>query len=76
MHTTIFKFGEHSPFVVGKRPISQEITDRLLWQAMCVSKTGKRIFKDGLVIYTPIPAYLEGPTVLEVYWDFKSREAE
>ncbi|MFD2515219.1 hypothetical protein ACFSRY_15200 [Pontibacter locisalis] len=74
MYTTIFKFDEGSPYVSSKRPVAQEINDRLLWRAMRLAKTGKRIFKDGLIVYTPIPAYLSGPTVLEVYWDYKSSE--
>ena len=74
MYTTIFKFEEGSPYVTGKRPVSQEINDRLLWRAMRLAKTGRRIFKDGLIVYTPIPAYLSGPTTLEVYWDYKSPE--
>ncbi|MFD2247157.1 hypothetical protein [Pontibacter ruber] len=41
---------------------------------MRLARSGKRIFKAGLVIYTPIPAYLDGPTTLEVYWDFESEE--
>ncbi len=72
MHTTVFKFGEESPFVNAKRPVSNEIHDRLMWQAMRLSKFGKSVYKNGLVVYTPIPAYLEGPTTLEVYWDFES----
>ncbi|PRY08842.1 hypothetical protein CLV24_1206 [Pontibacter ummariensis] len=72
MHTTVFKFGEGSPYVNSRRPIGIEIQNRLLWQAMRLARTGKRIFKEGLVVYTPIPAYLSGPTILEVYWDFKS----
>jgi hypothetical protein len=74
MYTTVFKFGEGSPFVNARRPVSNEIRDRLLWQAMRLAKSGKRVFKDGLVIYTPLPAYLSGPTTLEVYWDFGSPE--
>lgn len=72
MHTTVFNFGEGSPFINSRRPIKQEIKDRLLWQAMRVAKTGKNVFRDGLIIYTPLPAYLHEPTVLEIYWDFKS----
>ncbi|RIJ34480.1 hypothetical protein [Pontibacter oryzae] len=73
MHTTIFKFGENSPYVLNKRPVAQEINDRLLWQAMRIAKIAEvgRVLNDGLVVYTPIPAYLSGPTTLEVYWDFK-----
>ncbi|TPE44228.1 hypothetical protein [Pontibacter mangrovi] len=74
MYTTVFKFEEGSPFVDARRPVSNEIHDRLLWQAMRLSKSGKRVFKDGLIIYTPIPAYLQGPTTLEVYWDFGNSE--
>lgn len=72
MHTTVFKFGENSPYINGKRPVAQEINDRLLWQAIRLSKTGKRIVKDGLIIYTTIPAYLHGPSTFKVYWDYKS----
>ncbi|MBC5992605.1 hypothetical protein [Pontibacter cellulosilyticus] len=74
MYATVFNFGEGSPFIVSRRPVKQEIRDRLLWQAMRVAKTGKRVFKDGLIIYTPIPAYLDGPVTLKVYWDFRSPE--
>ncbi len=74
MHSTIFKFGKDSRYVSEKRPVAQEINDRLIWQAIRLAKTGGRIFKDGLIIYTPIPTYLTGPTVLEVYWDYKSPE--
>ena len=72
MHTTVFKFGDNSPYVKSKRPVAQEINDRLLWQAIRLSKTGGRIVKDGLIIYTVIPAYLSGPLTLKVYWDYKS----
>lgn len=72
MHTTVFNFGEGSPFINSKRPVKQEIQDRLLWQAMRVAKTGKDVFKYGLIIYTPLPAYLDGPVTLKVYWDFRS----
>jgi hypothetical protein len=74
MHTTIFRFGENSLYVINKRPVAQEINDRLLWQAMRIARTGKDVFKEGLIVYTPIPAYLNGPTTLEIYWDFKSIE--
>ncbi|WP_162054298.1 hypothetical protein [Pontibacter pamirensis] len=74
MHTTVFKFEEGSPYINSRRPIGLEIHNRLLWQAMRLAKTGKRIFKQGLVVYTPIPAYLSSPTTLEIYWDFKSSE--
>ncbi|WP_276497490.1 hypothetical protein [Pontibacter litorisediminis] len=74
MYTTVFKFDKGSPFVDARRPVSNEIRDRLLWQAMRLSKCGRRVFKEGLVVYTPLPAYLEGPTTLEVYWDFESPE--
>ncbi|AKD03663.1 hypothetical protein POKO110462_02500 [Pontibacter korlensis] len=74
MYTTVFKFEEGSAFVKNKRPVGLEIKNRLLWQAVRLSRTGKNVFKEGLVIYTPIPSYLEGPTTLEVYWDFKSPE--
>ena len=74
MHTTVFKFEEGSPYINSKRPVGLEIQNRLLWQATRLSKSGKRIFRHGLVVYTPIPAYLDGPTTLEVYWDFKSPE--
>jgi hypothetical protein len=70
MYTTVFKFEEGSRYVNSRRPVSLEIHDRLMWQAMRLSPSGKRVFKEGLVIYTPIPAYLDGPTTLEVYWDF------
>lgn len=73
MHSTVFKFGENSPYIKYKRPVAQEINNRLLWQAMRLAKSGKQIFKDGLIIYTPIPAYLDGPTTLEIYWDYKSQ---
>jgi hypothetical protein len=43
-----------------------------MWQAMRLARSGKGMFKQGLVVYTPLPAYLDGPTTLEVYWDFKS----
>lgn len=74
MHTTVFKFEEGSPYVDSKRPIGLEIHNRLLWKARCLARSGKAVFNQGLVIYTPIPAYLDGPTTLEVYWDFKSAE--
>lgn len=74
MYTTVFSFEATSPYVQVKRPVGLEIHNRLLWKATCIAKTGKRILKKGLVIYTPIPAYLDGPTTLEVYWDFKSPE--
>ncbi|GAB3526062.1 hypothetical protein GCM10027443_00850 [Pontibacter brevis] len=74
MHTTVFKFEEGSPFINSTRPVSLEIHNRLLWQAMRLAKSGRRIFKQGLVVYTPLPAYLKGPTTLEVYWDFKNPE--
>ncbi|MEJ8803476.1 hypothetical protein [Pontibacter sp. H249] len=74
MHTTVFNFGEGSLFINSRRPVKQEIKDRLMWQAMRVAKTGRQIFKDGLIIYTPLPSYLDKPTVLEVYWDFRSPE--
>ena len=76
MHTTVFKFEEGSPYVNSKRPIGLEIHNRLLWKAMCLARSGKQVFKQGLIIYTPIPAYLDGPTTLEVYWDFKSPEED
>ena len=72
MHSTVFNFGEGSHFIKSRCPIRQEIKDRLLWQAMRLAKTGKRVFQDGLIIYTPIPSYLDGPTTLTIYWDFKS----
>ena len=74
MHITVFKFEEGSPFVDAKRPVRNEIHDRLLWQAIRLAKSGKNVLKDGLIIYTPLPAYLQGPTTLEVYWDFESPE--
>ena len=74
MHTTVFRFEEGSPYAAGKRPVGLEIQNRLLWQATRLAKSGKRVLKQGLVVYTPIPAYLDGPTTLEVYWDFKSTE--
>ena len=74
MHTTVFRFEEGSPYINSKRPVGLEIRNRLLWKAMRMAKTGKRIFKQGLVIYSPIPAYISGPTTIEVYWDFKSTE--
>ncbi|MFD3003900.1 hypothetical protein ACFS7Z_26325 [Pontibacter toksunensis] len=74
MHTTVFKFEEGSPYINSKRPVGLEIQNRLLWQAMRLSRSGKRIFRDGIIVYTPIPAYLKGPTILEVYWDFVSPE--
>ena len=75
MYTTVFKFEEGSPYVGSRRPVSLEIHDRLMWQAMRLSGSGRRVFQNGLVIYTPLPAYLDGPTTLEVYWDFESPEA-
>lgn len=72
MHSTVFNFGEGSLFITNRRPVKQEIKDRLLWQAMKIAKTGRRVFQDGLIIYTPLPAYLDGPTTIEVYWDFRS----
>ncbi len=74
MYTTVFKFEEGSPYVNSRRPVGSEIYSRLMWQAVRLARSGKRIFKAGLVIYTPIPAYLDGPTTLEVYWDFESEE--
>jgi hypothetical protein len=74
MYTTVFKFEEGSPYINSRRPVSLEIRDRLMWQAMRMARSGRRVFKDGLVIYTPIPAYLDGPATLEVYWDFESPE--
>jgi hypothetical protein len=74
MYTSVFKFEEGSPYINSNRPVGLEIHNRLLWQAMRLAKTGKHIFKHGLVVYTPIPPYLDGPTTLEVYWDFKSAE--
>jgi len=72
MYTTVFKFEEGSPYINSKRPVGLEIRNRLLWQATRLARSGKRIFREGLVVYTPIPAYLTGPTTLEVYWDFAS----
>ncbi|WP_299823938.1 hypothetical protein [uncultured Pontibacter sp.] len=74
MHTTVFSFGEGSPFINSRRPVKMEIQDRLMWQAIRLAKPGNKVFKDGLVIYTPLPAYLDKPTTLEVYWDFKIPE--
>lgn len=69
MYTTTFKFEEGSPYITGRRPVGQEIHERLMCQAMRRARTSKHTNATGIIVYTPIPAYLDKPTTLEVYWD-------
>ncbi|WP_018478992.1 hypothetical protein [Pontibacter roseus] len=70
MYTTTFKFEEGSPYLSGRRPVGAEIHERLMCQVRRLCKDNA--YKPGweLIVYTPIPAYLDKPTTLEVYWDF------
>lgn len=70
MHTTTFKFEESSPYVANRRPVGQEIHERLMWQVRRLHRHDLHKAGWELIVYTPIPAYLDKPTTLEVYWDF------
>jgi hypothetical protein len=74
MYTTTFKFEEGSPYIGTKRPVGVEIHNRLMCQAMRLCKDA--LHKPGceLIVYTPIPAYLDKATTLEVYWDYDNPE--
>ncbi len=74
MHTTTFKFDESSPYVANRRPIGQEIHERLMWQARRLHRDDMQKAGWELIVYTPIPAYLDKATTLEVYWDFENPE--
>lgn len=70
MHATTFKFEEGSLYVGGRRPVGQEIHERLMWQARRLHRDDLNKTGWELIVYTPIPAYLDKPTTLEVYWDY------
>jgi hypothetical protein len=70
MHATTFKFDEGSPYVNTRRPVGQEIHERLMWQARRLHREDMNKTGWELIVYTPIPAYLDKPTILEVYWDY------
>ncbi|MHC2992158.1 hypothetical protein OB13_11365 [Pontibacter sp. HJ8] len=71
MYTTTFRFEEGSPYITNRRPVGLEIQTRLRWQAERLRKKDPRAPGPGLVVYTPIPAYIHKPTTIEVYWDFE-----
>lgn len=74
MYTTTFKFEEGSPYLSGRRPVGVEIHERLMCQVRRLCKADAHKPGWELIVYTPIPAYLDKPTTLEVYWDFNNPE--
>ncbi|MDO6390397.1 hypothetical protein Q4E40_09685 [Pontibacter sp. BT731] len=74
MHTTTFKFEEGSPYVGSHRPVGLEIHERLMWQVRRLHREDMQKAGWELIIYTPIPAYLEKPATIEVYWDYDNPE--
>lgn len=70
MYTSTFKFEEGSPYITCRRPVGLEIQTRLRCQAARLRKQDPRVLGPDVVVYTPIPAYIDKPTTIEVYWDF------
>jgi hypothetical protein len=74
MYTTTFRFDEGNKFITGRRPVGLEIHARLMCQAKSYAKANKCTNASGIIVYTPIPAYINKPTILEVYWDIDCLE--